>query len=86
MSGGSWDYVYIKIEEVADRLKHEQSPLRRAFGDHLILCAKAMYDIEWVDSGDIGKGDDRDAIKAVLADSVPEKTLNAVKDDIEFKG
>jgi hypothetical protein len=84
MSGGSWDYICFRIDEVADRLQHEKSPLRRAFGQHLDLCAKAMHDIEWVYSCDMGPGDEMPAIKAVLEDAVPDKTLNAIKDDIEF--
>jgi len=84
MSGGSWDYICYRIDEVADKLQHERSPLRRAFGKHLGLCAKAMHDIEWSDSGDIGEGEEIPAMKAVLSDSVAGKTLDAVKDDIEF--
>lgn len=33
MSGGSWDYFTFKADEVADRLLHEKSPLRRALRD-----------------------------------------------------
>ena len=84
MSGGSWDYICYRMDEVADKLQHERSPLRRAFGKHLVLCAKAMHDIEWSDSGDIGEGEEIPAMKAVLSDSVAGKTLDAVKDDIEF--
>jgi hypothetical protein len=84
MSGGSWNYFCYRMDEVAEKLQHERSPLRKAFGKHLSLCAKAMHDIEWVDSGDIGEAEDIAAIKAVLSDSVASKTLDAVKDDIEF--
>ena len=66
MSGGSWDYVYGKVKDSADRLRHSPDAIRRAFGDHLILCAKALHDIEWVDSSDMSDGDERPAIEAVL--------------------
>jgi hypothetical protein len=84
MSGGSWDYFCFKMDDVVDKLQHERSPLRRAFGKHLSLCAKAMHDIEWADSGDIGEGEEIAAIKVVLSDSGSGKTLDEVKDDIEF--
>ena len=66
MSGGSWDYVYWKVEEAAERLQGENCPHRRVLGDRLKLYAKALHDIEWVDSGDLGKGDEMEAIKAAL--------------------
>lgn len=70
MSGGSYDYIYRNIEDVADRLSDKNhSPLRRAFAKHLKLVAEAMHDIEWVDSGDYGTGDDVKAIEAVFSDS-----------------
>lgn len=69
MSGGSWDYVYHRIEEIASNLKAEKSPLRRALGNHMDLITKAMHDIEWVDSGDMGQGDDAKAIRAALGPS-----------------
>lgn len=66
MSGGSWDYFYGRLEYVASRLQCECDPLREAFGSHLQQCAKALHDIEWVDSGDYSPGDEVKAIKAVL--------------------
>ena len=67
MSGGSWDYVYGKMQEAADRLIDEkETPLRISFGEHLARCADALHDIEWVDSGDIGPGGENDAILEVF--------------------
>lgn len=67
MSGGSWDYVYGKMQEAADRLIGEKkTPLRISFGEHLARCADALHDIEWVDSGDIGPGGENDAILEVF--------------------
>jgi hypothetical protein len=56
MSGGSMDYLYIKVEE-ADF--EESTPQRRAFREHLKAVAKALRAIEWNDSGD---GDDEENI------------------------
>ena len=76
MSGGSYDYSFYKVEEMADSLSHKgNSPLRRAFAKHLALVAKAMHDIEWVDSSDYGKGDDDEAIRAVLNSTANEKEI-----------
>jgi hypothetical protein len=83
MSGGSWDYLYLKIDEAAGNLLNETSSLRRAFGHHLGLVAAAMHDIEWVDSLDYGEGDDEEAIRAVLGDSAKEKELSVLLADAE---
>ena len=67
MSGGSWEYVYHRVEEIARRLERERAPLRRALGEHLHLVARALHDIEWVDSGDMSEGADEAAIRACLS-------------------
>ncbi|MDD5459970.1 MAG: hypothetical protein PHF37_11330 [Phycisphaerae bacterium] len=70
MSGGSYNYAYDKVLEMADSLeRYSKDPLRLAFAKHLQKVAVAMHDIEWVDSGDYGEGDEVDAIKAVLGES-----------------
>lgn len=81
MSGGSWDYVYIKIAEAADDLTNEKAPLRRALGDHMKLVAKAMHDIEWVDSCDKGPGDEIEAIRAVLEPDSSAKEIEILLAD-----
>lgn len=64
MSGGSMNYLYSKLEYDANfRL---DTPERRAFKKHLGLVARALHDIEWVESGDYGPGDDTEAIRACL--------------------
>jgi hypothetical protein len=69
MSGGSWDYAYKTVESFANRLlaesreiDRELDPLRGEFAKHLLDVAKAMHDIEWVDSADKAAGDEREAI------------------------
>jgi len=81
MSGGSWDYFCYKAEEVAGELCQDKSPLRRAFGEHMKLGAQAMHDIEWVDSGDKGKGDERAAIQAVFGDLAEIKEIEVLLTD-----
>jgi len=63
MSGGSYDYLYYKMEDAARTLmKKHQPDYRRAFGALLSRCASAMHDVEWCDSGDMSEPDDREAI------------------------
>lgn len=61
MSGGSYNYAYRHVEEFAESL-NANTPERKAFVSLLFNVAEAMHDIEWVDSGDYGKGDDTKAI------------------------
>ena len=83
MSGGSWDYFYGQLEEVAARLQCERDPLRKAFGSHLKKCAKALHDIEWVDSCDSSPGDEVMAIKAALGPDGPALVLSEARKQAE---
>lgn len=75
MSGGSMDYLYSKVEWATF---HTDTPERAAFAKHLKLVAKALHDIEWVDSCDYGPGDESAAIRACLGESaVLEATIEA---------
>lgn len=67
MSGGSMNYLYSKIEYEANFATN--TPERRAFYAHLRKVAKALHDIEWVDSSDYGPGDENEAIRACLGDA-----------------
>jgi hypothetical protein len=73
MSGGSMNYIYSKLEYEATFAA--DTPERRAFAKHLKLVAKALHDIEWVDSGDYGPGDENAAIRACLGDAVMLSTV-----------
>jgi len=68
MSGGSYDHFYYRVEQMADDLK-ANTPLRQAFRTHLRKVAKACHDIEWVDSGDCGPGDEDKAIRECLGEA-----------------
>lgn len=82
MSGGSWDYLYSKIEYAADRLLRDKVPQRRALGTMMARVAQAMYAIEWADSGDTAQGSDIAAIEAALGPDAVERTLNEIERDI----
>lgn len=71
MSGGSYEYFHYRIEEVAKEIamRHSRSAPHRAFAALLMKVAKAMHDVEWVDSGDMGPGDDLEAIQACLSNT-----------------
>lgn len=110
MSGGSYDYLYGRVDELADRIESSIDPRsrrerewhgacidpalvdprvysiekkawiygeealaiiyaadaeRKWFAELLRIAARAAHDIEWVDSGDFGPGDEVEAIRAV---------------------
>ena len=82
MSGGSWEYSYLKVEELATRLSHgSESPERRALGELLQRVAVALHDIEWCDSGDMSPGDDTPAILAALAPHAEQAVLAVLLED-----
>ena len=77
MSGGSYDYAYQHIDDLADELRC-MTPLRRAFKAHLRLVAQAAHQIEWVDSGDCSPGDDDAAIRAALGQDADGLSLQEI--------
>lgn len=68
MSGGNLDYAYRRVEEVAQQIfSQAQTPLHRAFAEHLLKVSKALYELEWLLSGDTAPGDEVEAIRAVVS-------------------
>lgn len=70
MSGGSYDYVSMRIDEAVEELKrkHADQPHVIALAEHLFAISSAMHDIEWADSGDTSWDAALDAkIRALLA-------------------
>lgn len=68
MSGGSLDYAYTKVNDIADTLTRKAcSPLHRAFIKHLLLVSDALHDLEWVLSDDYAPGDEVAAIEKVVS-------------------
>lgn len=57
------DYLYSRVENAEFDC---DTPERAAFHDLLILVANALHDIEWVDSGDKGPGEEDEAILTAL--------------------
>jgi len=83
MSGGSYDYAYGRVEDLAREIRGD-SALRRAFRAHLVKVAKALHDIEWVDSGDCSPGDEEAAIRACLAPGAEmEAAREALRVEVE---
>ena len=66
MSGGSWDYVSYRLEEVGDQLLESSDSKRKELGALVLLVAIALHDIEWADSSDYSPGDEEAAIDAAL--------------------
>jgi hypothetical protein len=67
MSGGSMNYLYSYL--LNNATFHTDTPQRKAFMEHLKLVAKALHDIEWVDSWDYGPGCEDEAIEACIKNS-----------------
>lgn len=96
MSGGSYDYAFRHIEDLADSIREiagcppgpndkpdeygSPPSLRRAFAEHLRKVARAAHAIEWNDSGD-GARDEQKAIRACIApdDEVKAATEHALE-------
>lgn len=68
MSGGSYNYLYCTVEEWIETIRN-RGGVSVAFAEHLVKVAKALHDIEWVDSYDNAKGSEEAAILACLTDS-----------------
>jgi len=75
MSGGSWNYIYERMNEASAALRDCKCPYRKALGKQLAKIALAMHDIEWVDSDDYGEGDDQAAIEAALGSDCEKMAL-----------
>jgi hypothetical protein len=87
MSGGSYNYAFGKIEDLADEIR-PTTPLRKAFKTHLRKVAKACHDIEWVDSDscDYERGDEDAAIRDCLGKDGPALVLaDAVAEAVRVK-
>lgn len=84
MSGGSYDYAYRDMDSFIRYLdRRANTPLRKAFVKHLAKVAKAMHDIEWVDSGDYSEGDENKAIQDCLGDNWKSATYQEVLDAVK---
>jgi hypothetical protein len=67
MSGGSYDYIGFRIRDLRDQIRsQDKDPRRASFAKLMSLVGDAMHDIEWVDSGDCGEGDEHKSIDKVF--------------------
>ena len=66
MSGGHYDYLSERIRQFAEAMEVKGDPKRAAFKKLMALVAEAAHQIEWVDSGDCGPGDEHKAIDKAL--------------------
>lgn len=89
MSGGHYDYAYRHVEDFADALTVEDrgsmfdcvsTPLRKAFKKHLANVALAMKAIEWNDSGD-GDRNEQKYICECLGKTADMQALNELADE-----
>ena len=67
MSGGSWDYAYRGVEDVARKLTYERNENRAELGKALLVFAEALHAIEWCDSCDWSSEQEDEAVKKALA-------------------
>lgn len=68
MSGGSLDYFYSRVTDIADTIDYRSSePLHRSFSAHLRKVSTALHDLEWMLSCDTSPGDEKAAIMAVIS-------------------
>lgn len=74
MSGGSYSYFCYEVDSFVEELNTLNDPKRIAFKKLMFLVSKACHDIEWVDSGDYGVGDERASIDAVFSFLVSDNT------------
>ena len=72
MSGGHYDYMYLKVAQLADDIElgtgeHSEAPpeLRARFKTHLHKVARALKAIEYNDSGD-GDPEEVDLLTEIL--------------------
>ncbi len=82
MSGGSYNYAYSHIENLAVEIQPKNA-LRKAFIKHLMKVAKAAHDIEWVDSSDKSEGDEDVAIRAVLGVNSDKEELKIIVEEAQ---
>ena len=52
MSGGSLDYIYLKLEEIAKELNPKINESEKEVGKLLEDLSKVLYLLEWYKSGD----------------------------------
>lgn len=76
------DYLYSRLEHTRF---DTSTPERKAFAKHMQLVAKALHDIEWVDSHEYSPGRENDAIRACLdPGAVLDALIEHAKETVEL--
>ena len=90
MSGGSYDYAYGHINDLAFRINEkanierpDEFARREAFASWLLMAAEVARAIEWHDSGDTGPNDEAKAMDAFLALSPKVEVLRQLIEHAE---
>lgn len=68
MSGGSYEYAYIRLEDLAEEIKARSNHIteRILISKYLLILSKIMHDVEWYDSADYGEDSWQDIDKLLL--------------------
>ena len=75
MSGGSLDYAYRYVSDAAGAIKSRtRKTLHVAFAKHLEKVSKALYELEYVISGDSSSPAEEESIRAVLSPTAELET------------
>lgn len=82
MSGGSLDYAYYKIEQAAyDCSRQADTPTLKIFAKYLLDVSKALHDVEWYLSGDIGIEQAEESIKKLFGEEWKKIELNYLQEE-----
>jgi len=82
MSGGSLDYMYLKVEDVAGQIKERaENGLQQAFAEYLFDVAKALHDLEWHYSRDT-INPEPDSVKKLISNDQVLQVLNIDADKL----
>jgi hypothetical protein len=67
MSGGEYNYFYLKVLDFCEQLQNKDTnPKRAALAELLTKMAEELRIIEWADSGDCSEWKGEDAIDNIL--------------------
>lgn len=61
------EYISFNLREAVKGMR-KHTLERRTFAKHLEKVAEALYEVEWVDSGDKSDGDETEAIMKCIGD------------------
>ena len=92
MSGGAYNYAYCRLEDLAEEIKQrdDHKALRYLVSDYLKRLADICRTTEWIDSGDCGEEEWKNAeekLKSLsqkeIGDAVKIKKFDLIKKIVE---